>query len=251
MISIISPAKSMNFSSGNLSQDSSSLKESEKTGKILEELKSCSKEDIKKMMSVSDKIAQLNYERYQHYKNLDSKQALFAYDGDVYNNMDKEKMTADMLDFAQSHVRIISGLYGLLKPLDRIRPYRLEMSVKLPGLAPDGLDRYWKEDITKQINEELSGHEYKFLINVASKEYSSAICRKSLQFPMIDIHFLETRNGELKNIAINSKRARGMIAGYIIKHKIDNPENLKQFEEFGYVFNQKKSTENAYYFIKS
>ncbi|GAB4163101.1 MAG: peroxide stress protein YaaA [Rickettsiaceae bacterium] len=250
MISIISPAKSMDFSPIDSSVVSTDLEELVETTSILNELKTFSSEDIKKLMSVSDKIAMLNYDRYQSYEKLPEKQALFAYDGDVYNNIGKESMTQAMLAFAQKHVRIISGLYGLLKPLDRIRAYRLEMSIKLPLAAPQGLDKFWQNVISQKINEELEKHEHKFLINLASKEYFAAINERLLRFPVINLHFFEWRKGELKNIALNSKRARGMAAGYIIKNAIDDPESIKGFKASGYSFESSKSSVSDYVFIK-
>lgn len=240
----------MNYESLEQDVKSTKLTESSKVNDILKELKTLSIEEIQQLMKVSPKIAQLNYDRYQSFDALPSKPALFAYDGDVYRHIDKNNMTHTMFTFAQKHIRIISGLYGLLKPLDRIRAYRLEMSCKLEVLAPQGLAKFWQNDITQNINQALLNHKTQILINIASKEYSAAVNQKLLQFPIVNIHFLEKRNGELKNIAINAKRARGMMASYIIHHKIDNPNDIKDFNLGNYLFDQANSCTQDYYFIK-
>lgn len=250
MLSIISSAKSMNFDPLTKHYESSEIIASDKTDKILSNLQSLSVKKIMQIMGVSEKIAKLNYERFQNYKKLPIKQVIFAYAGDVYNNIDIETLTSQTLEFAQGHLRIISGLYGILRPLDLIRAYRLEMSTKLPGIATRGLAAFWKKQITLQLNSELAEHASNFLINIASNEYSAAIDSSLLNAQLINIHFREIRNREIRNIALNSKRARGMFAGYIIRNNIDTPEKLKFFNEANYGFNKEHSDEQNYFFIR-
>lgn len=250
MISIISPAKSMNFEAKTPSSISSHVNGSSEMKSVLQALNKLSVEDIMKFMKVSTKIAELNYSRFQNFETLPEKQAIYAYDGDVYNNINTEALDEDSLRFSQKHLRIISALYGLLKPLNMIKAYRLEMSSKLPGLAPKGMNLFWQKTITSSINSELENHENKYLINIASNEYSASVDRSMLNANLINIHFREIRGGKLKNIALNSKKARGMLADYIITNKLDRPEDIKSFNRSGYEFNKALSDLNNFYFTK-
>lgn len=250
MISIISPAKSMNFRDNPPSEASSKITKSQEMSKTLQALKKFSIKDIMNSMKVSEKIAELNYDRFQNFENLPQKQAIYAYNGDVYNNIDTETLTSDSVAHSQKHLRILSALYGVLKPLDMIKAYRLEMSTKIPKLAPRGMNLFWQKSITNHINSELRTHKNKFLINIASNEYSASIDNTLLDVPIINIHFMETRNGKLKNIALNSKRARGMFADYIIRNQLDHPDEIKTFNKSDYIFNKTLSNSNNFYFTK-
>ncbi|MEM6338626.1 MAG: YaaA family protein [Pseudomonadota bacterium] len=250
MISVISPAKSMNFTDSTPSNISSQLVESKEMTKTLQALKKLSAQNIVKSMKVSEKIAELNYDRFQNFETLPEKQAIYAYNGDVYNNIDTETLDENSLHFSQEHLRILSALYGILKPLDMIKAYRLEMSCKIPRLAPKGMNLFWQKNITERINLELEKHKNKFLINIASNEYSASINTKMLDATLINVHFRETRDGKLKNIALNSKRARGMLADYIIRNQIDHPDNIKTFNKSDYQFNRALSDSNNFYFTK-
>lgn len=250
MISIISPAKSMNFDPMDSSILFTELEGFEETEKLLRELRALSEAEIRKVMKISDELAKLNFSRYQAFESLQAKQAILAYNGDVYAQMGKETFSSGELMFSQDHLRIISGFYGLLRPLDKIRPYRLEMSIKLAENAPNGLDKLWKEKVTHRLNHELKAHKNKYLINLASNDYSSVIDKKLLEFPMINIHYREFRGGVMKNIALNSKRARGAAVEQIVRNKIDTPGEVKNFNELGYKFNSELSDEGNYCFVK-
>lgn len=250
MISIISPAKSMNFDPADTSVSFSELEEFGETKKILSELKSLSKAELKNLMKISDNLADLNFFRYQTFESLSAKQAILAYDGDVYDNIDKKTLSPRFLSFSQDHLRIVSGLYGLIRPLDKIRAYRLEMSIKLAKNAPYGLDKLWREKVTSRLNNDLKTHKKKCLINLASKEYVAAIDTKLLEFPMINIHFREFKDDVVKNIALNSKRARGMVVDYIVRNEIDCPEEIKKFNKSKYKYNSDLSDEGNYFFVK-
>lgn len=250
MISVISPAKSMNFKDSAPSNTSSRLVESKEMTKTLQALKKFSAQNIIKSMKISEKIAELNYDRFQNFETLPEKQAIYAYNGDVYNNIDTETLDEKPLSFSQEHLRILSALYGLLKPLDMIRAYRLEMSSKIPNLAPKGMNLFWQKNITERINLELEKHKNKFLINIASNEYSASINTKMLDAAFINVHFREARDGKLKNIALNSKRARGMLADYIIRNQLDHPDDIKTFNKLDYKFNKSLSDSNNFYFTK-
>lgn len=250
MITLISPAKSMNFETqlNNIKASEATFKD--KTKELLSICKNLSKNDISKIMGVSAKIAELNYERFQDFDNLPSKQAIFAYNGDVYNNIDTSSFSSDNLDFAQQHLLIISGLYGLLHPLDLIKPYRLEMGIKLDNITEKRLSKFWQAIISNKLNQIISTHSNKFIINLASNEYSDAIDKNITQAKIINIHFREIRNNQVKNIPINSKRARGMFADYIIRNQIDSLLALPEFDYSGYLYNAEMSDSNNLVFIK-
>ncbi len=250
MISIISPAKSMDFESELQTDLASEIESNIHTNKLIKEMKTFSRAEIIKLMKVSEKIAELNHTRFKDFNKLEERQAMFAFNGDVYNNIDKNTLSKQDLNFAQKHLRIMSGLYGILRPLDKIKPYRLEMSTKLKSTAPKGLHILWQEAVTNELNVELKKHKEKFLINIASNEYSAAIDKEKLEADIINIHFRENKNGELKNIAINAKRARGMMADYIIRNHIDTPANIKKFEIGGYAYKSTMSDDTNLFFVK-
>lgn len=231
----------------NISSQVTELNEMKET---LQALKKLSVEEIMKYMKVSAQIAELNYTRFQNFETLPEKQAIYAYNGDVYNNIKTDALDDSSLRFSQRHLRILSALYGLLKPLDMIKAYRLEMSSKLPSVASKGMNLFWKKTITNSINSELESHETKYLINIASNEYSASIDKDTLDAILINVHFREIRDGVLKNIALNSKKARGMLADYIITNRIDKPEDIKTFNKAGYEFNKALSDSNNFYFTK-
>lgn len=250
MISIISSAKTLDFSALDPEINSSSFKQTILYQKLLKELKSLDVSEIKTILKVSDKIALENYTRYQFFEDLPQKQAIYAYNGDVYKNIDRNNFSNQDLAFAQQHLCIISGLYGLLKPLDKIKPYRLEMATKIKNISSMLLSKYWQSEITDRINQELSLHDNKYLINVASLEYATAINRIQLHYPMININFVEEKNGALQNIAVKAKKARGMFVNYIISNQIDNIKHLKDFNVASYKYNLAMSDENNYYYVR-
>lgn len=245
MIILISPAKTMDFANSTRNKQFNLLP---KSSLLLQELKKLDVEELSRVIQTSHSIAQLNFDRYHNFDELPIKEAFYAYDGDVYKNIDRE-LTKSEEEFAQNHLNIISAFYGLLKPLDPIKPYRLEMVTKIPALA-QSLVEFWQQDVTEALNAKLTQHENKVVINLASNEYSKVINRKALNANMIDIIFLEERKGELKNIAINAKRARGMLTSYILQNKIDDESSLQDFAENGYKFAPELSNKNRYYFVK-
>lgn len=250
MISIISPAKSMNFAPYNSPIKSSIPVFWEYSQKLLDAVQNLSEDKIQKIMRVSDKISKLNYERFQNFDTLDTKEAFFAYDGDLYSNIQRDDLIKENIHFANQHIRIISGLYGILKPLDKIKPYRLEMVTKLGQIAHRGLALYWQKAITDYLNRELSEHKNQYLVNLASKEYFAVLDIKHFAYPVIDIEFREIRNGIIKNIAINAKRARGQMVNFMIRHNIDHVNDFKTFDYNGFAFNDKLSNNQRLVFLK-
>lgn len=250
MLIIISPAKTMDFA-GASEDKSGEFTMSDGTKKLLAELQKMGLSNLQNILETSEKLSQLNFDRFKEFNKLPTKPAIFSYDGDVYSNIQRESLNKGDVEFLNDHLRIISGFYGVLKPLDPIKAYRLEMKSKLPQNAPKGLHLFWKEEITTRLRDEMEKNNYSHIVNLASNEYSAAIDRAKLQKPVIDISFLEYRNAQLKNIAVNAKRARGMMVHYIAKNHITTPEKLKKFSESGYEFNAEKSTNTEFVFVRS
>jgi len=247
MLSIISSAKSLDFNTPVPTKLGEEPIFYSNQIQLLQLCKDLSKDGLKKLMNISDALAGLNYQRFQHFEEQPRKQAIFAYDGDVYDYIERYSFTPSQIDFMQTHIGIMSGLYGFLRPLDYIKPYRLEMAIKLNGMT---LSSFWNSIITNHINETLVHHQNKYLINLASVEYSSAIAHNILKNPIINIYFKENRNDQLKTIGLNAKKARGMMANFIIKNSIDTPEGLKSFTEGNYAFSALASSDSDWVFIK-
>lgn len=248
MISIISSAKTLDFNSKDLTHLATRIVFPSKTNFLLDLCKKLSVNQIQKLMKLSDKLSELTYQRFQSFENQKEKEAIFAYKGDVYENINVRDFTTFEIEFIQNHISIISGLYGILKPLDYIKPYRLEMSLKLNNKVD--LVKFWQEDITNYINTILATHKNKFLINLASKEYSAVIDSHILIYPMINIYFKENSNNKLQTIGLNAKKARGKMINFIIKNQIDTINALKEFEVNGYKFTPSASSERDLVFIK-
>lgn len=236
MITLISPAKTLDLSTSNI--EIHSLPDFQKdTLELVSILKKKSVQDLKKMMDISDNLAELNKKRYIEFQNFfdinNSKQALLAFKGDVYTHIDVENFSKEEFDFAQNNLRILSGLYGLLKPLDLMQPYRLEMGIKLENKSGKNLYEFWGKRISKAINEVAKGDP---IINLASQEYFKAVDQKEINSPIITPVFQEFRNGKYQVIGFFAKQARGMMVNHIIKNKITEPELLKGFNEEKYEF---------------
>ncbi len=236
MLTLISPAKTLDFASPfNINNPTlpSFLKETEKLVSIL---KKASISDLEKNFHISKKLAELNFTRFQNFsKNFNlknSRPAIIAFDGDVYDGIDKKNFSQKDFDFAQKNLRILSGLYGLLRPLDLMQPYRLEMGTDFKKFDPKikNLYEFWSDKIAP----ELDNIETKEIINLASEEYFSAVNVKKIKAKVTNIVFKERKNGTLKIIGINAKKARGVMTNFIIKNRIAEVEKLKEFNEDGY-----------------
>lgn len=222
--------------------------------RLVKELKKKSVRSLKKLMSVSEALAELNVQRFQEYERPfgfdNAKQAVLAFNGDVYTGMEAETFTEEDMDFAQEHLRILSGLYGLLRPLDLIRAYRLEMGTKLRTGRRKNLYEFWGDKITELLNKDLATADGDVVLNLASQEYFKSVNQNKLAGRLIHIHFKEDRNGELKVISFNAKKARGATAGLAIKHRIIDPEALKELTPEGYHYTPEHSSEDEWMFIK-
>lgn len=206
------------------------------------------------MMKVSEAIADLNVKRYKAFRDEftadNSKEAIFAFKGDVYLGFDAESMTKTQIKYAQKRIRILSGLYGLLKPLDLMQAYRLEMGTKLSTRRGKNLYEFWGDKITESINEELQSHKKKVIINLASNEYYKSVRPKILDAEVINVSFKEYKGEDLKFISFFAKRARGLMARYIVQNKVEDPEGLKKFDLENYQFSSEGSDENELLFIR-
>jgi cytoplasmic iron level regulating protein YaaA (DUF328/UPF0246 family) len=232
---IISPAKKLSDKKLPL-KDVSELQFSNEAKYLVKELKNYQVNDIKKLMGLSDNLAQLNYERY-HQWDLNSDQvnaAIHMFQGDVYQGIKAETLTANEIDFAQENLRILSGLYGLLKPLDLISPYRLEMGTKIKTKKGKNLYDFWGDKIRTILISEMKSTEA--LVNLASNEYSKVLKLNDFPKPVITPIFKDYKNGKLKVISFYAKRARGEMCNFIIKNKITNTKNLKMFSNLDYKF---------------
>ena len=249
---LLSPAKSLDFKSELPTNKTSSIcfeKEAQYLNSIL---KSKNPKELSDLMSISSKIADLNYERNHNWSlpftKKNARQAVYAFIGDVYRGLDAYSIDDSKIDFLQNNVRIISGLYGLIKPLDLIQPYRLEMGTKLAFDSNKNLYDYWRKKITEQLNLELYDKEP--ILNLASNEYFKAIDTKVIKSEVYSANFKHLKNGEFKTIAIFSKKARGMMTRFIIDNNISDISDIKSFDYDGYIFHEELSTEKDLIFTR-
>ncbi|WP_194767104.1 peroxide stress protein YaaA [Tamlana sp. I1] len=249
---VISPAKSLDFESElptNLHTEAQFLKQSERLNKLL---KKKSAKSLSKLMSISDALGQLNYERNQAWElpftTDNARPAVYAFNGDVYRGLDAYTIPEDKIEDLNNTVRILSGLYGVLKPTDLIQPYRLEMGTKFPVGTKKNLYEFWKKDITKALNEELEDDE--LFLNLASNEYFKAVDTKALKVPVVTANFKEFKNGEYKMISFFAKAARGLMARYVVDTNAKTIDDLKGFNYEGYSYSEPMSKENDLVFIR-
>jgi len=249
---VLSPAKSLNFESPlpiTLNTEASFLAESERLNKLL---KNKSAKSLSKLMSISDALGQLNFERNQSWElpftKDNSRPAVYAFNGDVYRGLDAYTIPQDKIETLQNTVRILSGLYGLLKPTDLMQPYRLEMGTKFSVGRNKNLYEFWKQKVTKALNEELEDDE--LFLNLASNEYFKAIDVKALKVPVITANFKEFKNGDYKMISFFAKAARGMMARYVVDTNAKTIDDLKGFNYDGYNFSEPMSSETELIFIR-
>lgn len=249
---VLSPAKSLDYQSPlptSKATQASFLKEAEDINAVLREK---TPENLSELMGISSNLANLNYQRNQEwalpFTSDNARPAIYAFNGDVYRGLDAYTIPNDKLETLQNTVRILSGLYGILKPLDLIQPYRLEMGTKMPVGANKNLYEFWKSKITQALNEELQDDEV--FLNLASNEYFKAINPKALKVPVVDIDFKEFKNGTYKTIAIYAKLARGLMARYLIENKAETLDDIKGFDMENYRFSEALSSESKLVFTR-
>lgn len=249
---VISPAKSLNYTSDVPTikfTEAAYLKEAEV---VMKKLKKFSPKELSELMSISDKLAAMNWQRNQDWQLpfdvSNARQAVYAFDGDVYSGLDVYSLPLDKLDVLQQKLRILSGLYGILKPLDLMQEYRLEMGTKMAVGTKSNLPNYWKDKVTNSLNNEMK--EGDFLINLASKEYFSAVDVKKIKAQIITPEFKDYKDGKLKMISFFAKKARGLMVRYIIDKNVETIDELKQFDYEGYRFDANSSKENQLLFTR-
>jgi len=252
MLVVISPAKKLDENCDkNLVTNFTIPFYLEDSKKIIKSLRKYSTDKLSKLMNISEKISLLNYERYIKWSLPFTKKnahpALLLFQGDVYKGISVSDFNKEDFIYAQKSLRILSGLYGILKPLDLIQPYRLEMGTQIKIGKHNDLYDFWGDEITKAINEDKNSD---YLINLASVEYFKSINKEKLNAKLINIIFKEKRNGSYKIIGINAKKARGLMSRYIIKNKISNPMKLKKFKEENYSYNKNLSSDSDWVFTR-
>ena len=252
---VISPAKTLDFESPLKTKehsDSIFLKEAEQ---LIGKLRKLSRPKLSKLMGISPQLVELNHERYQNWNlpfNTDNaRPAIQTFKGDVYIGLDAPSFKKTDFTFAQKHLRILSGLYGLLKPLDLMQAYRLEMGTKLNySTKVKNLYQFWNDKITDALNEEFANEKNKYLINLASNEYFKSIKPKKLDAEIITPNFKDNKNGQYKVISFFAKKARGSMTAFIVKNKIKSIEDIKAFDTDGYIFNKELSNEKDWIFTR-
>lgn len=250
MLILLSPAKSLDetpVQADIASSAPSLIKETEGLLKVTQKLKPA---DLKALMGISDKLAQLNRDRYTHFADQPETPAAMLFDGDVYTGLKARELDPEALAFAQDHVRILSGLYGVLRPLDAIRPYRLEMGTRLKTRRGDTLYEWWGDRIPKQLNADAETAGTDTVLNLASQEYAKAALTKALKLKVIEVKFLEIKGDKTQMISFYAKKARGLMARYVIDYRITDVQAAKRFDSEGYGFVPEASDETHWVFSR-
>lgn len=254
MLTVLSPAKTLDYESPSITDQTSTPQFMDQSALLVDDARTLAPDDIRSLMGVSEAITSLNHERFMNWApestTANAKQAILAFKGDVYTGLEAETMSTNDLEFAQAHLRILSGLYGLLRPLDLMQPYRLEMGLKFSNQRGKNLYEFWGERITDAINADLASAGTETLVNLASNEYFKAVKTKSLNADIITPQFKDLKNGQYKMISFFAKKARGVMARYIIDNQLTDPEQLKSFTGSGYYFSAEQSSGNNLVFLR-
>lgn len=253
MIVLLSPSKTMQLSSGSV-PFVTDIRFASEMEYLVGLLKAYSPEQIQKLMSVSENLATATYQLYQDFDvklPIEKKvSAIHAFKGDVYTGLEASSFNDDDLVFAHHSVRILSGLYGVLRPLDGMAPYRLEMGSRLETQKGSNLYHFWGEKITSSLQKDIEEFEHRFIINLASKEYFKSLSSHKLNVPIIEVEFYQLKNGVKTFASVFAKKARGLMASFIIKERIDNPAHLAAFDKEGYYLDTKNSSNSHFVFVR-
>ncbi|GHD50841.1 hypothetical protein SAMN05216429_10118 [Marinobacter persicus] len=253
MLMIISPAKTLDYDSPLATETHSQPDFLDDACELVDQLKELEPHQVSNLMSISDKLGQLNAERFRTWHTPftpdNARQAVLAFKGDVYTGLDAESFSEEDFSFAQTHLRILSGLYGLLKPLDLMQPYRLEMGTKFENTRGKDLYAFWGSKITHALNDLLAADD-KVMVNLASNEYFKSVKKKELDARLITPQFKDWKNGQYKMISFYAKKARGLMCRYAIQNRISNAEDLKGFNLDGYYFSEDQSDNNNWVFLR-
>jgi cytoplasmic iron level regulating protein YaaA (DUF328/UPF0246 family) len=254
MLIVISPAKKLDYSSPVAAKNYSQPQLLDHSAELLQGLKKLSPQDVCALMGLSDNLGALNYERFQAWDRPftedNAKPAILAFKGDVYQGLDADSMTDKQLDWAQDHLRILSGLYGLLRPMDLMQPYRLEMGTKFANQRGKDLYQFWGNIITDEINSLLSNAKTPVLLNLASNEYFKSVQQKNIAGRVVTPVFMDKKGDKYKIVSFYAKKARGLMSAYIIKNKITVVEGIKKFDVDGYSFNSAMTDGDSWVFTR-
>ncbi|WP_312227942.1 peroxide stress protein YaaA [Pseudescherichia sp.] len=252
MLILISPAKTLDYQSPLATQRYTQPVLLDHSQQLIDVARQLSAPQIKTLMGISDKLADLNATRFHDWQPDftpdNARQAILAFKGDVYAGMQAETFSDDDFTFAQQHLRMLSGLYGVLRPLDLMQPYRLEMGIRLQNPKGSDLYQFWGDTITQTLNEALAAQGDNIIVNLASDEYFRAVKPKQLDGEIVKPVFLDEKNGTFKVISFYAKKARGLMSRYIIENRLTTPEQLKAFDVDGYVFDEETSKKNELVF---
>ena len=254
MLMVISPAKTLDFETPPTTKRFTQPQYLDHSQELISQLRELAPAQIAELMHLSDKLAGLNAARFGSWTPAftpeNAKQALLAFKGDVYTGLQAETLREDQLDYAQKHLRMLSGLYGLLRPLDLMQPYRLEMGTRMANARGKDLYAFWGTRISEWLNEALADQGDDLLLNLASTEYFSAVKRSALNARIIDTEFKDLKNRQYKIISFYAKKARGMMSRFVIEERIDSPEALRAFDVQGYRYNAELSTPSKLVFLR-
>ncbi|CAA0116784.1 Uncharacterised protein [BD1-7 clade bacterium] len=254
MLMLISPAKSLDFESPLATQTHTQPDFLPQSQQLIDELRELSPPAIQALMKISPQLADLNFGRFLNWQTPftqdNSRQALLAFTGDVYQGLDVGSFSEEDFSFAQQHLRILSGLYGVLKPLDLMQPYRLEMGTKFANSQGKNLYEFWGEQVTDYLNQQLAAQGADTLVNLASNEYYKSVKPKLLNATIVTPVFKDFKNDQYKIISFYAKKARGMMAAYIIKNRITDAESIKGFDTGGYYFSAETSSDKEWVFLR-
>ena len=252
MLIVLSPAKALNFAAPARPAPVTTPEMVEDIAELSTVTRKLTVRQLKSLMDLSDNLATLNRERFQAFDPAmeDGLQAAFAFNGDVYSGLKARELDKKGLAYAQDHIRILSGLYGLLKPMDAIQAYRLEMGTQLKTKRGKSLYAFWGDRIAKALNDHGRGAKDPTLVNAASQEYFGAVDLKALELPVVNLRFLEEKDGEAKIISFYAKKARGLMARYAIDNRIEKAADLKAFDSEGYRFQASASTDGEWVFSR-
>ncbi len=255
MLVVVSPAKNLDFESEIPVSQFTQPAMLEDTERLMEVCRTLSPADLSSLMKISDKLATLNANRFAEFSTPfspdNARQAMYAFNGDVYTGLDAYSLDSGTVEYAQKHLRILSGLYGLLRPLDLMQAYRLEMGTKLANSEGKDLYAFWDDRITYMLNKALEEQGDNVLINLASNEYFKAVKKKSLDGMIITPTFKDCKNGQYKIISFFAKKARGLMARYILENRVEDVEGLKNFDVDGYVFSEEQSSSTELVFLRN
>ena len=252
MLIVLSPAKALDFTAGPANAPLTQPQLTDQTAELAKVTRKLKASDLKRMMELSDALAKLNRERFQAFDpdSEEGLQAAFAFNGDVYLGLKARELDKKALVWAQDHLRILSGLYGVLRPMDAIQPYRLEMGVRIKTRRGGNLYDFWGSRIAQALDAAVVGHKQKVVVNCASQEYFGAVDRKALKAPVVTCKFLEEKDGEARVISFFAKRARGAMARFAIDNRIEKPEDLKAFDRDGYRVVATASSDEEFTFVR-